>query len=547
MKVAARSIRLPTRGAVVSSAEVVPPAGAPGTPDYLPEHCAIRGEIAPVDSAALPIRFGIAAPLAWNGRAVQLGGNGMLGFVPWLAALNRNGAGSPQGPTAPPDTPYPLALGYVIFGDDGGHVTGSGTAPGRPGGVPPSTGQATMGGPPPGPPDYDWAANRETWLNFAHHAIRKDYDASRAIISALYGKTPVGTYYLGESHGGRQAMAALGHYGEDYTGAYISVPLAYLTELWLRDFRNARLQAAPGGYIPAAKYPAIERETIRRCDALDGLTDGVVLNYKACATAFDPVRDPAAMAGVRCPDGKDSGDACLSDAQIVTVNGFRSPVALGYEVAGLGRSYPGAFAGGEASVNWMGARTPPVLDGSNGGSPHFGLIRRVIGAQDASVLNIEEPRFQQGLKRMSTELDPPTDWTRFFARGGKVIWHTASADYLTNAAAHIAAFEAMLRQSGARAKIASRLYVTPVGDHGSRSFSFPDKTPQPRQMDLVAVLTDWVERGRTPPDAVKQVLMDVAPPHAVSRSRPLCQYPDYPRYRGSGDPASFDSYRCTAP
>jgi hypothetical protein len=544
--IAASRIRLPTSGGKITSAKLVSSEGQPGTPDYVPEYCDVRGEIAPADPKAGTINFGVAMPTAWNGKAMQIGGNGMLGFVPWLAALNRNGAGSPSGATYPPNVPYPIARGYATYGGDSGHKVGSGNGPGAPGGVPPSTGQATVGGAPPPPPSYDWAANRETWLNFTYQHVRKDHDAAMAVIEMMYGAKPKLNYFLGESHGGRQSVEAIAHYGEDYNGVLISVPLSYLTELWLYDMRNLKAQAAPGGWIPATKLPVIEAETIRQCDALDGLKDGVVLNYAACTKAFDPALHPDAMAAVRCPDGSDGGAQCLSDAQIRTVNAIRSPLRLSYAIPGGAKVYPGSPVGAEATLNWPAQRNQP--DPANLNNGFIPLLRILLDEPTLTVANLDIDRLGPKLQKVSEELDAPTDWSPYLARGGKVIFHTASDDYTTNANGQIALYQAVAKQAGKAATDRGlRYYVTPSADHGSKSLSFPDKAPQPRQMDLVGLLTDWVEAGKVPPSAVRQDLMETSAPYTVSRSRPLCLYPNYPRYIGSGDTKLMASYRCAAP
>ena len=46
------------------------------------------------------------------------------------------------------------------------------------------------------------------------------------------------------------------------------------------------------------------------------------------------------------------------------------------------------------------------------------------------------------------------------------------------------------------------------------------------------------------PDAVVQTLKSIEPPHEVKESRPICRYPNYPRYTG-GDAKQAASYTCT--
>ncbi len=54
----------------------------------------------------------------------------------------------------------------------------------------------------------------------------------------------------------------------------------------------------------------------------------------------------------------------------------------------------------------------------------------------------------------------------------------------------------------------------------------------------------WATSGEAPPDAVVQTLKSIEPPHEVKELRPMCRYPNYPRYTG-GDAKQAASYTCT--
>jgi len=92
-----------------------------------------------------------------------------------------------------------------------------------------------------------------------------------------------------------------------------------------------------------------------------------------------------------------------------------------------------------------------------------------------------------------------------------------------------------------------RYYVAPNVNHGSIGVSATTGKPLPRYTDMLTYLQDWVEKGVTPPDALTQTLMADKPPYAVERARPICRYPNYPRYKGAGDPDKLESYTCAAP
>ena len=60
--------------------------------------------------------------------------------------------------------------------------------------------------------------------------------------------------------------------------------------------------------------------------------------------------------------------------------------------------------------------------------------------------------------------------------------------------------------------------------------------------DSITSLENWVERGVAP---ANQVVFDTA--GVPGRSRPLCEYPTWPKYQGSGDVNAAASFMCVAP
>ncbi|XXY00524.1 tannase/feruloyl esterase family alpha/beta hydrolase [Sorangium sp. So ce204] len=61
--------------------------------------------------------------------------------------------------------------------------------------------------------------------------------------------------------------------------------------------------------------------------------------------------------------------------------------------------------------------------------------------------------------------------------------------------------------------------------------------------DGLGALERWVEAGEDPGDA--EVVTDLA--GVPGRTRPLCRYPTFARYRGTGDPDDAASFACAAP
>jgi pimeloyl-ACP methyl ester carboxylesterase len=426
-KIPASSFALPTSGATISTAELKPATTPPDKPaDALPEYCEVSGAILPVDPKAPNINFQVVIPTVWNGKSIQIGGNQTDGFIPLLAALARDNAGSPIGPVMPPDSPFPIAQGYALYGSDSGHCCAS----------PPSRRGPGRGGP---TPSNEFLKVDEAYVNYAYAQIKKTHDAAMAILRQMYGVQSRTNYFAGESQGGREALEAATRYPEDYDGVVASVPLTYITGMLFERAFRLKVQAQPGAWIPRTKLPAIAKEVRRQCDALDGLEDGVVNNYVGCNRALDPKVHPDAFANIRCAGGADTGNDCLSDPQIATVNAFHAPFTFPFSLAG-GDSYPGEETGAEdeKTNSWLLAPQAPDVDSMYAASGYLRLLTRI---PDFNIATTDLSEHKDGVLFASNLMDAPTDLSKFLAKGGKLIIHTPADDYVTNAQGQMKYFE----------------------------------------------------------------------------------------------------------
>ena len=561
-KIPASKIGLPTGGVTITAAVVDPGSGdSASDANFVPAFCKIDGVIATVDPAAPPINFRVDIPTNWNRNAIQLGGNGFDGFIPNLAALARGLPGSPIGPAFPPDAPFPIAKGYAMYGGDGGH--GGASAPDLKAAPGPKVagmgymyaehGTGAAGTAPPNRPftaNPAWWNNDESINNFAHEAIKKTHDAAMEIILEMYGVKPRFTYFMGESQGGREAAAAPAYYPDDYDGVLVSVPIVYFSGLHTSRYYRIKLQMAPGAWVPVAKAAVTGKEVLRQCDGLDGREDGIVSDYYACNRLFDPTITPNPLAKIRCAGGGDTGNDCLSDAQIKTIDAIHAPMKWGFALDNGETEYPGVPVGNEDGSGWVllqvqpDASKPGLYEGV--GDP---LFRGDFSDKAKySVLTHSFAELQEPIQSLSKIMDVKADWSKFFAHGGKLILHTGADDNQGNGKAAMAFYQVQVKRSGqAVVDQHVRFYVTPNAGHGSVSFSETTNQPQARYMDLVSAIENWVENGKTPPDAIPQTLKETTAPYKVIRSRPLCRYPKYPRYNGSGDPDKMENYICAAP
>ncbi len=250
------AIGLPTGGATVTDAAVVPPGGTGVA--ALGEYCRVLGEIAPVDPNAPKILFQVNLPAAWNGKSMMFGGGGYNGIV-------ATGVGNL--PAGPADKPFPLGRGYATFGSDSGHQAG------------PSTSR-----------DGSFGVNDEALRNFAGDALKKTRDAAMIVIQHRYAKTPERSYFAGGSTGGREALLAVGNWPRDFDGAIVLYPAWNAAALNLQLGEMTREMAKPGAYMNRDKRKALLDASLEACDALDGVPDGIIANVRACEASFDPAK-----------------------------------------------------------------------------------------------------------------------------------------------------------------------------------------------------------------------------------------------------------------
>ena len=558
--VPASAIALPTKGAVVTTARLEPGSGAVAVKNnFIPEHCFIRGAIKPIDPKAPDINFGLAIPTVWNQQAWHIAGNGGDGFIPLLTTLARGMAGSPIGPLDPPHTPFPITQGFATFGDDSGHLGGGFpwnirrdftplSPPGRPGSnVPGEGGPLPAGGAITAPPFMN---NDEAYRNFGHEHIKKAHDAVLFLIQEMYGVRPTRLYYAGESQGGRAALMAATRYPQDYDGVIASVPIAYYTGRLLAGIQRAKLQLAPGAWVPPVKIRLVRDEVLRQCDALDGLADGVINDYYDCQRRFDGTDTPQPFARLRCPDGKDAGPHCLSDAQLATVTAAHAPVALGFPLANGETDAVGTPVAQEIMVNASfeapGGFSYPVLQAAPT-TIEAGEFGQRYPSKTFDFVNKPFKDYQQEIQAMSAIVDQPSDLSKLLAGKTRFILHTAASDYTVNARGAMRFYDEVVKRHGQAVIDRSvRYYVTPNGEHGSVGHSATTGTDQPHYADLMAALRTWVEKD-VAPDSLVQTLEEIYPPYTALRSRPLCRYPRYPRYKGTGNPGDAQSYTCAMP
>ena len=57
---------------------------------------------------------------------------------------------------------------------------------------------------------------------------------------------------------------------------------------------------------------------LSKCDDIDNLHDGIIQNYKGCATLFNPSLNANVLQDLNC-GGNPETNSCLTDGQIATL------------------------------------------------------------------------------------------------------------------------------------------------------------------------------------------------------------------------------------
>lgn len=477
------------------------------------------GSILPVDPTAPPINFQVNMPTAWNQKTIQVGGGGINGEMPKnLAAIGASG--SPISGAFAPDAPYPMAKGYASFGGDSGHQD-----PGN---------------------NAVWALNHEAWINYGHASLKKTHDAAFAVIQSLYGSRPKVSYFMGTSQGGREALEVAQRYPQDYDTVVANVPLIGYSSHVIHKTLLATTQTA-GGWIPRTKLAAIGAEVTRQCDMLDGIADGVISNYMACMDRFDPQKVSQPFQAIRCAGGADTGDQCVSDAQIRTLNQMHAPTDFGFELANGWKSFPGYPTGREGLPGYLNINPQPGLPAEPSLGQPGATVKFIILKDPAyNLLHFSIAPFKDKIQAASSILDSTnTDLSKFFARGGRMIVKISGSDYFSNPRIMMQYFDKVSDRFG-KAVVDKhiRLYVVPNADHGGAGASTTTGEAIPQYVDLIQMATDWTEKDLNPPEAPVLTSMGKLPPFTVAASKPMCRYPLYPRYTGTGDPKAAASYAC---
>jgi feruloyl esterase len=473
---------------VAVHAATIPATGSVG------EHCRVTGTLAP------EIAFEVSLPSRWNGRFFMIGNGGHAG-----EALDD--------PFRTAQRDRALQLGFAFAQTNTGH-----DARKEPGGS-------------------FVLSNPQKAIDYAYRAVHLTAITAKAMTARYYGKPIAHSYWNSCSNGGRQGLIEAQRYPQDFDGLVVNAPWVDQTGYTMGALWNQK--AVSQVQLTPAKLALLSERVMARCDAIDGLKDGLIDDPRKCD--FDARRDVPG-----CAAGTDT-DSCLTPAQADAVMKIYSGPQSG------GRSlFPGYMPGSEGTVRPAQGNAPPA-------SAWMAFIVSAQPDRNPADFNLAEntmrylvftpPRPDYDYRTFDFERDPHllehwgrevnatnSDLSKLRARGGKLLMTYGWADQVLQPLMGVNYYEQAVARNGPRTPDFFRLFMVPGMNHCAGGIGTD-------QFDSMTAMIDWVEKGKAPDVLHASRVVD----KKVVRTRPLCPYPQVARYGGQGSIDDEANFRCATP
>jgi feruloyl esterase len=456
-------------------------------------HCRITGLLSP------EIAFEVSLPAKWNGRFYMIGNGGFAGDAldDPMRVAQRNLA---------------LQLGFAFAQTNTGH-----DARKEPGGS-------------------FVLSNPQKAIDYAYRAVHLTAITAKDITKEYYGKPVSRAYWNSCSNGGRQGLIEAQRFPRDFDGIVADSPWVDQTGFTIGAMWNQKaLSAAP---VTPAKLALVGEKVMEKCDAIDGLKDGLIDDPRKCS--FDPVRDVPA-----CSAGSDGAD-CLTAVQAAAIaKVYSGPVSNGKPF------FPGYMLGSEA-----------VTAGLFGGGTGSGWMNVIVTTQPDRIpadFNLAEgtmrylvhkppqPDYDYQTFDFDRDIHLLDNWSKeadaknpnlsaFQKRGGKLLMTYGWADTILQPMMGVNYYEQAVAKNGSGTPEFFRLFMAPGMAHCGGGIG-------PDRHDSMTAMIDWVEKGKPPASMKASRVVS----NQVVRTRPLCPYPQVARYVGQGSIDDAANFHCVAP
>jgi feruloyl esterase len=454
------------------------PGNASPVPVFLPNRCRVTAVLAPSSDSHIEMELWL--PMEnWNGKFEAIGNGGWAGDIRTVDNGNHNVADTME---------FAFKQGYAVAGNDTGHRGG---------------GQFALDHP-------------EKLVDFAYRAAHETAVASKAVISAFYGRGPRFSYWNGCSSGGRQGLVEAQRYPEDFDGIVAGAPANYWTHtvsnlIW---YSRTNGKDQPGN-IPVDKLVLLHEAVVRACDELDGSKDGLLENPTRCT--FDPQI-------LECKSGE--GPTCLTRAQVEAAHKMYSGAVNSQTNQQI---FPGLALGSELAWDRYSAPSSAPI-----GIQHFRFIVFKDGRWDYRELNFDtDVALADSIdKGLLNATDP--NLQPFFAHGGKLIQYHGWSDDGISPLSSLNYYNSVLERLGGAIKVddSYRLFMVPGMLHcGGES---------PTLFNPMSALERWRESNVAP----GQMISPHVTSGVVDSVHLVCPYPQEAVYNGTGSVNDAANFSC---
>ena len=426
---------------------------------------------------------------AWNGRTQGIGGGGCAGVT--LTPTNN-----------------PLAAqvnaGYVGSGTDAGH-TGGNCEPGV---------------------NADGTYNLQFINDFIRNGIKEQILFSKSVAARYYSMKPAYNYWNGCSTGGRQGYLLAQELPKELDGILANAPAIYWTRFQTAQmWGQIAMKDLVGTVVSSAKIDQTNASAVAACDAADGVTDGIIDDPRTCK--FDATANICGVPGAPATN-------CLTPQEAAAINkiwdGPRN--ADGNKIwFGLDRGTPQDGFG----LNG----TPPFALGVT--QFHWNEHNLLFDWQTVTMGGYPQVA-QDGSRNIADVTDTFGNLDAYRRSGGKLLTFVGGNDQLIYPRGVINYYRIQASRIGHddrpdfdRLQKFYRLFRAPGVGHCGGGVG-----PQPQ--NLFGALVDWVENG-VAPETILATNTAGTPP-VVTRSRPLCPYPETAIYNGSGSINDAANFHC---
>lgn len=498
----------------VTIASVADMAAANGNPEY----CDVLGAVITSGFGAPNglANFEAFLPANWNKKFLYFGCGGLCGSV-----------SLPHPPD--PQANEALQKGYVMVATDDGH----------------SASDPAWGFTPNANPTLPGAPKEAALVDFFFRSEHEVAAAVKALAQNYFASSIQRSYFTGCSDGGREALVEASRFPGDYDGIIAGDP--YQTqrdELLHVDAYAAFNKPSIAAEIPVPLLQFVDQQVYQECDKMDGVADGLIQ---------DPLRCNFHPQTLLCAKGATLN--CLTQAQVNALETYWSPlkdeegdmVLPGWPVSDIAPTDPGDFSFtllyDRPSVFFISAQTlqQEVYFTNSFVAEDYPIAHGVIA--DAALALFDQRTWA------ASAVDPGA-LQPFLNTGRKLLLYDGFSDQGLPGYQTILFYEDLAnnfdrggdnngRHEGGLDQLRNlaRLFMAPGMEHCGGG-------PGPNVFDTLGPLENWVETGAAPDAIPATHYLANNPSMVVTRTMPLCAFPEQARYDGSGDVTAASSWSC---